>query len=81
MDEQTREHAIQQLAQRLREQRLVGPARLFLDTLEPVALLACQVALFARPFTPRGQWRLYVDALTDQRGWTALKQSINEREC
>ena len=81
MNEQTRQHVISELAQRLQERRLVGAARIFLDTVEPMAFLASQLALFARPFTPRGQWRSYVDALTDERGWKALKQSIDEREC
>lgn len=81
MDEQTRLHTIAELAQQLQKRRLTGAARLVLDTIEPIAFLASQLALFARPFTPRGQWRSYVDALTDEDGWKVLKQSIDEREC
>jgi len=81
VNEQTREQAVRQLTQRLREWRLTSAARLLLDAAEPMAFLASQIALFARPFTPRGQWRSYVDALTEEDGWKALKRSIDEPEC
>lgn len=81
MDEQTRTQIAIQLAQRLRERRLDGVARLLLDATEPMALFASQFALFARPFTPRSQWQVYLDALSEEEGWKALKRSINEQEC
>lgn len=75
------DRALSELATTLHQRRLDGAARVLLDIVEPVAFLASQVALFARPLTPRGRWYSYVDALCDETSWSALRRIVEKQEC
>lgn len=81
MDEQQREQILSSLADALSRRRLLASTRLLLDVVEPISFLASQIALFARPLTPRGRWSEYVGALGDEAGWKALHQIVKRRQC
>lgn len=81
MDPQTRATVLKDLAETLRRRQLDGAARLLLDVVSPLGFLASQLALFARPFTPHGRWRTYVDALTDEGSWNELRRTVDLPEC
>jgi hypothetical protein len=80
MNTDQRVQILQQLADAIARRRLTGPARLALDVIAPIAFLASQAALFARPLTPFGRWHDYVDALGDEQGWTMLQQLVEHRD-
>ncbi|MBC8160957.1 MAG: hypothetical protein H7Z42_07035 [Roseiflexaceae bacterium] len=73
--------SVTHLAAALRRRRLDGAARLALEVIVPIAFIACQAALFARPLTPPGRWRDYVDLMTTEANWNALRCSIDQQEC
>jgi hypothetical protein len=81
MDSQERTQILQQLADAVARRRLTAAARLALDVIAPVAFLASQVALFARPLTPLGRWHDYVAALDDEQGWNVLQHLIENQDC
>ena len=81
MDPHQRSQILQQLAHAIARRRLTGAARLALDVIGPLAFLASQVALFARPLTPLGRWHDYVVALDDEQGWKVLQGLIENQDC
>ena len=81
MNSDERTQTLEALADRLRQRPFVGAARLLLDVVEPVDFLASQLALFAKPLTPRGRWHTYVDALCDESGWKQLRRMVDRHEC
>jgi len=80
MDPNHRTAVLQDLAAAIARRRLVVPARIFLDLVEPLGFLASQIALFARPLTPLGRWREYVVALEDESSWKVLQSLVDRRE-
>lgn len=78
--EPNREQTLRVLADTLARQRLLTPARLALDVIEPVSFLASQVALFVRPLVPHSRWRTYVAALAEQDSWQVLRSMMDQRE-
>jgi hypothetical protein len=80
MDSSRRTAILQDLAAAIVRRRLVMPARIFLDLVEPLGFLASQVALFARPFTPLGRWQEYVVALEDESSWKVLQSLVDRRD-
>jgi hypothetical protein len=81
MDSNQRARILEQLAAAIARRRLTAPARLALDVIAPVAFLASQVALVARPLTPLGGWHDYVAALEDEQGWKVLQQLVDNQDC
>jgi hypothetical protein len=81
MNADQRTQILQQLADAISRRRLTTPTRLALDVIAPVAFLASQVALFARPLTPLGRWHDYVSALDDEESWNVLRQLVENRDC
>jgi hypothetical protein len=81
MNETERQQALQELASQIEQHQLTSPARLMVDILAPVGILASQTALFMQPFLPHGRWRSYLAALTDEQGWEALQRILNSKEC
>lgn len=71
---------LEELAASIARRRLVTPARILLDLVEPVGFLASQVALFARPFAPLGRWQEYVMALEDETSWKVLQSLVERRD-
>ena len=80
MDSTERTQILQEIAARIAHWRLLVPARLFLDVVEPLGFLASQVALFARPLTPLGRWRDYLTALEDEEGWEILHDLVDRQD-
>ena len=81
MNTEQRTQILQQLAQAIARRRLIGPARLALDVINPLSFLASQVALFLRPLTPHGRWHDYVAALDDEQGWKVLQSLVEKQDC
>jgi hypothetical protein len=79
MESNQRTAILEELAAAIARRRLMTPARILLDLVEPMGFLASQVALFARPFTPLGRWHEYMMALEDETSWKVL-QSLVERQ-
>jgi hypothetical protein len=77
MNMDDREQTLHELARSIEQRHLSQAARLLLDTIEPMAFLASQAALFARPFLPPGRWHSYVEALGEESGWSTLRRIIN----
>ena len=80
MNPRQRRQILQDLASGIARRRLVTPACIILDVVEPLGFLASQIALFARPFTPLGRWREYVTALEDEEGWNLLHSLVDDRD-
>ena len=80
MDPTRRITILQDLAAGIARRRLVTPARILLDLVEPMGFLASQVALFVRPFTPFGRWQEYVTALEDESSWKVLQSIVDPRD-
>ena len=81
MEQQQRNRILAQLAEGLTRRRLAAPARIALDMITPLGFLAGQLALFSQPLVPAGRWREYVAALSDEQGWRALRQLLEQRDC
>jgi hypothetical protein len=77
MDTSQRQAILHDLAAALSRRRLVAPARVFLDVVEPLAFFASQAALFVRPLAPFGRWRAYLAALDDEEGWRILHKLVD----
>jgi hypothetical protein len=80
MDRIQRTQTLQDLADGIARRRLMAPARILLDLVEPLGFLASQVALFARPLTPLGRWRDYVMALEDEESWKVLHRLVHHQD-
>lgn len=78
MNPLARRQILQRMADGIARRRMVAPARLALDIIEPLGFLAGQVALFVRPLAPVGRWREYVSALSDEDGWKELHRLIDQ---
>lgn len=78
MSPEQRLSILRALADGIARRRLSAPARLVLDIVEPLAFLAAQVALFARPLMPFGRWRDYLIALDDEEGWKILHRMVDQ---
>lgn len=81
MNDQHQDVRLSEIAEGLRRRRVAGAARLFLEIIDPVAFLASQTALFVQPFTPRGRWHDYIDVLTKEANWRALRRLVDQQEC
>lgn len=81
MDSSQRNQLLAQIADALSRRRLTAPARIALDIIAPLGFLASQLALFSQPLLPAGRWRDYVAALSDEQGWRALQQLLEQRDC
>jgi hypothetical protein len=71
---------LQDLAAVIVRRRLLTPARILLDLVEPLGFFASQVALFTHPFIPLGRWREYVIALEDEASWKVLQSLVERRD-
>jgi hypothetical protein len=71
---------LEQLADAIAQRGLTAPARMMLDILAPLGVLASQMTLFVRPFVPGDHWTRYIDALSDAQGWERLRDILN-RDC
>jgi hypothetical protein len=80
MDPTRRTTILQELAANIARRRLVMPARILLDLVEPLGFLASQMMLFVRPFTPLGRWQEYVMALEDESSWKVLQSIVDHRD-
>lgn len=80
MNNDQRTQVLQDLTDALARRRLLVPARMLLDVVTPLGVMASQVALFARPFLPRSRWRDYVAALDDEYGWKVLHDMVDQRD-
>jgi len=76
MNTHQRTAVLQELADAIARRRLTIPARMMLDLIAPLGILASQVALFARPLAPFGRWRAYLAALDDAEGWGILHDIV-----
>lgn len=74
------DESLERLATAIARRGLTTPARIALDAIAPLDVIAGQMALFARPFMPHGHWAAYMDALCDARGWARLRDILN-RDC
>ena len=81
MSDEQRRLVLQRLAAAITRRRLTAPARIALDIVAPLGFLAGQAALFMRPLVPAGRWRDYVAALSDEQGWSMLRDLIEQRDC
>lgn len=72
---------LREIADTLHRRRLDAPARLLLDVITPVGVIASQAALFARPLIPVGRWRTYLAALEHESSWKQLRGCLDEHEC
>ena len=77
MNADERKAILIELSASLARRRLVAPARVFLDVIEPLSFFAGQAALFVRPLTPFGRWRTYLAALDDEEGWRILHTLVD----
>jgi hypothetical protein len=80
-DDAQPEPNIARLALAIERAGLVTPARIALDTLAPLDVIGCQIALFARPFTMGSRFAAYAAALSDERGWQELRALLGLRDC
>jgi hypothetical protein len=80
MNNDQRTQVLQELADTLSRRRLLVPARMLLDVVAPLGVMASQVALFAQPFLPHSRWRAYVAALDDEYGWKVLHHMVDQRD-
>jgi hypothetical protein len=81
MNTEQRLQILQQIAEAIARRRLAVPARIVLDVLAPLGFLSSQVALFLRPLTPLGRWRMYVMALEDEQSWQVLQRLVDQGDC
>lgn len=56
------------------------PASLVLDILRPLDVVSSQMALFLQPFAAGSRWGACTRALTDETGWVALRQLLEEQD-
>jgi hypothetical protein len=78
MDSEQRKAILIDLIAALSRRRLLAPAQVFLDIVDPLAFFAGQAALFIRPLAPVGRWREYLTALDDEEGWKLLHTLVDE---
>lgn len=78
---QDREQTLSELAAQIRRQQLAGVACMILEAVEPVAMIASQVAIFAQPFAPSRGWQRYLGALGDEQSWRSLRRMVDQPEC
>jgi hypothetical protein len=76
MQADEREQILHGLANALARRRLQAPARIVLDTVAPLGMLASQAMLFMRPLLPNSRWRSYASALGDEQGWSVLQRFL-----
>lgn len=72
-----RSQLLEHLAGGIARRGLTAPARITLDILAPLGVVAGQAALFARPLLPVERWRRYAAALADERAWHELRELID----
>lgn len=77
MNHSERTRLLESLAGGLTRRGLGVPARLALDVIAPLGVLASQAALFTRPLLPSQRWRDYVTALEDERAWGELRDLMD----
>jgi hypothetical protein len=71
------DRVLRELADSLAQRGLEAPARLMLDTVSPLGVLASQVALFVRPLLPNTRWRAFASALGHEESWHTLRRLLH----
>ena len=81
MTPEEQEQALRQLATAIEQRGMLTPARMLLDALAPLNIIASQIALALHPLIPEAHWRLYISALGKTDSWEALQRILNSTEC
>jgi hypothetical protein len=80
MTPEEQQQALRELAATIERRGMLTPARMLVDTLAPLNIMASQIALAIRPLVPRAPWRLYISALGETESWQALQRILNGTE-
>jgi hypothetical protein len=72
--------ALRELAAAIEQRGMLTPARMLVDTLAPLNIIASQIALAIHPLVPKAHWRLYISALGETESWEVLQRILNGTE-
>lgn len=81
MDAAQREQTLHTIANGIRQHRLETSARIVLEIIAPVGVIASQATLFVRPFIPVGRWADYLTAFEDAASWKQLHAALDSGDC
>lgn len=72
------EQCLRGLADALAQRRLLTPARILLDMIAPLGMIAGQMTLFVRPLLPSERLRRLLAPLEEEAGWRTLQRILCE---